>query len=188
MGTRFCGENFLRRTTQRSVATIIFRKRNIMFSPHPFQELSHKNNKIELLVHRQTDGAHRKGVLLLSRIRRVAKRRCSNEKHHSVVFEPHRDRAVARPTETLLIKKVDWDLIQGFIFPLQPCTLHFSATNQVLPAAKQRSTNNYVRTPFHTPTPQGIVCYTFIGVLSGGNKPPLCKGSLFCSPMPCQFS
>ena len=41
-----------------------------------------------------------------SRERWVAKRRCGNEKHHGVVFEPHRDRAAARPTETLPIKKV----------------------------------------------------------------------------------
>ena len=36
----------------------------------------------------------------------VAKRRGGNEKHHGVVFEPHRDRAAARPSKTLLVKKV----------------------------------------------------------------------------------
>ena len=35
----------------------------------------------------------------------VAKRRCGNEKHHGVVFEPHRDRAATRPAKTLPAKK-----------------------------------------------------------------------------------
>ena len=47
---------------------------------------------------------------------------------------------------------------------------------QVYLPKHKRSTNNYVRTPFHTPTTQGIVCHTFVGALSGGNEPPLCKG------------
>ena len=47
-----------------------------------------------------------KTSLLLSQEIRVAKRRGGNEKHHSVVFEPHRDRTAVRTTETLISKKV----------------------------------------------------------------------------------
>ena len=32
---------------------------------------------------------------------------------------------------------------------------------QFLPAAKLKEYERFVRTPFHIPCPQGIVCYTF---------------------------
>ena len=62
----FVGKTSCRRTSQRSVATIIFRKRNIMFPPHPFQELSY-DNYLNQFISSQTDSRRTpQGALLLS--------------------------------------------------------------------------------------------------------------------------
>ena len=45
----------MRRTSQRSVATEIFRKRNISFPLHPFQKLLH-NRYLNRVVSSHTDG------------------------------------------------------------------------------------------------------------------------------------
>ena len=64
--------------------------------PHPFKnsltKISKRNFKA---TNRQS--MRGKTSLLLSQEIRVAKRRGGNEKHHSVVFEPHRDRAQRDP-------------------------------------------------------------------------------------------
>lgn len=51
---------------------------------------------------------------------------------------------------------------------------------QVLPAEKTIGVRAFVRTPFHTPCPARYYSVLhLLGVLSGGNEPPLCKGSLW---------
>ena len=75
-------------------------------SPTPPQKLSNSNYQNRFIVYKRTDGA-RINLAFATANGKVAKRRGGNEKHHSVVFEPHRDRAAARPTETLLTKKVE---------------------------------------------------------------------------------
>lgn len=47
---------------------------------------------------------------------------------------------------------------------------------QVLPAEKTIGVRAFVRTPFHTPCPARYSVLHLLGVLSGGNEPPLCKG------------
>ncbi len=54
----------------------------------------------------------------------------------------------------------------------------FHKAGWYLPRNK-RSTSNFVRTPFHTPCSARYIVLHLLGVLSGGSKPPLCKGSLF---------
>ena len=57
------GKTSCRRPSQRSVATVIFRERNITFSPRPFQELSNKKSKGNSAVtHRQS--THTRGCAL----------------------------------------------------------------------------------------------------------------------------
>ena len=60
---------------------------------------------MDLSVYKRTVGA-RINLAFAAANGKVAKRRGGNEKHHSVVFEPHRDRAAARPAKTLPVKKV----------------------------------------------------------------------------------
>ena len=43
----------------------------------------------------------------------------------------------------------------------------------------QKEYEHFVRTPFHTPCPARYSVLHLLGVLSGGNEPPLCKGSLW---------
>ena len=47
---------------------------------------------------------------------------------------------------------------------------------QVLPAEKQKGVRKIVRTPFHTPCSARYSVLHLLGVLSGGDEPPLCKG------------
>ena len=47
---------------------------------------------------------------------------------------------------------------------------------QVLPAEKTIGVRAFVRTPFHTPCLARYSVLHLLGVLSGGNEPPLCKG------------
>ena len=54
----------------------------------------------------------------------------------------------------------------------------FHKAGYYLPQNK-RSTSNLFVLLFTRLALQGIVCYTFWGVLSGGDKPTLCKGSLW---------
>ena len=58
-----------------------------------------------LFVHEQTGGANTRFALAVASAW-VAKRWGGNEKHHSVVFEPHPDRAAARTTKTPRAKSV----------------------------------------------------------------------------------
>ena len=44
------------------------------------------------------------------------------------------------------------------------------------PPYNKRSTDNFVRTPFHTPCSARYRVLHIIVLLSGGNEPPLCKG------------
>ena len=74
-------------------------------SPTPLQKLSHEYNQMGFQLYRQTVGA-RSSLTFAIANEKVAKRRCGNEKHHGVVFEPHRDRAAASPTKTLPVKRV----------------------------------------------------------------------------------
>ena len=76
--------------------------------PHtPSKKHSHNNYPNKIVSSRIDSRRAPLGALLLSQKIRVAKRRGGNEKHHSVVFEPHRDRTGVRPTETLIFKKVE---------------------------------------------------------------------------------
>ena len=45
-----------------------------------------------------------------------------------------------------------------------------------LPAETQKEYEHFVRTPFHTPCSARYRVLHLLGVLSGGNEPPLCKG------------
>lgn len=47
---------------------------------------------------------------------------------------------------------------------------------QVLPAEKTIGVRAFVRTPFHTPCTARYSVLHLLGVLAGGNEPPLCKG------------
>ncbi len=83
------------------------------FPPHPFQELAH-NRHLNNFVSLHTDSRRAsQGRALAVASAWVAKRRGGNKKHHSVVFEPHRDRAAARPTKTprCLSKPQAWHII-----------------------------------------------------------------------------
>ena len=81
----------------------LFAKRG---SPAPLPKNSlTKGQKGKSLLYLQTVGA-RVNLAFATANGKVAKRRGGNEKHHSVVFEPHRDRAAARPAKTLSAKKV----------------------------------------------------------------------------------
>ena len=50
---------------------------------------------------------------------------------------------------------------------------------EINPALQQKEYGQFVRTPFHTPCLFRLVCYTFFGVLSGGNEAPFTQGSLW---------
>ena len=47
---------------------------------------------------------------------------------------------------------------------------------QVYLSKKQKEYEHFVRTPFHTPCLARYSVLHLLGVLSGGNEPPLCKG------------
>ena len=51
--------------------------------------------------------------------------------------------------------------------------------HQVLPAEKQKGVRTIVRTPFYTSCLARYGVLHLLGVLSGGDEPPLCKGSLW---------
>ena len=67
--------------------------------------------------------------------------------------------------------------IQQFNYrQLQKALEPVPSMKQVLPAETQKEYERFVRTPFHMPCPARYSVLHLLGVLSGGNEPPLCKG------------